>query len=181
MSDLQALADTFRRTQRKLYLADRECEIDYPSYLLFRGDELATVVPLDMPKEMAELARDALADFCDHHGLDVFMYVSEGWMRDMSGTEDRRRVAEAKKDSEGMPLMGPLSEDPKSIEVLLITVGDRAGRRLKEVWQLHREAEEDEGVMTLKSRWDSENMKEGDEVIDRWDLWDRPSIRKSMN
>lgn len=176
---LQKRADTFRKTILERYVEDRQWELSHPLYLLFKNDDLFKIVPLDMPREMAKVMRDALAAACDAFGVNFFMYVSEGWMKRVTPQEEELEKS-MPKDEEGMPIRkSSLREDPTSIEILLITVGERGGERLHESWSINRDAEKPEDILKLESRYTSDDPHV--KSISHWDLWERPSLKKEID
>lgn len=172
-----SLEDIVRRqleAHEALYRQKPDFEIPCPHYFLYRNFELFSTVPLDMPRPLALAAREPLASLCDEFGVNAFLHVSEAWAK----TEKRENIGPT--DADGLPVAtGSLADDPESKEVFVVTGGTREGRRVFASWNIDREARTgrylvDESIMY------SEDMDDTRQCISKWDLWDRPSLKREV-
>lgn len=172
---LERMVRTMQKAHLSMYDADREFEIPNPVYFLFRGEKIFRTVPMNMPRPVAHVMRDALSAACDAFGVDVFMHVSEAYAKTITGAE---RIASMPRDSEGFPTgQGSLSEDPEAVEMLYIHAGHRSGLRISAGWRINREARTRDEIL-FDEVWTTE--KDLTQVASRWDLWDRPSLKREI-
>lgn len=167
------------KSHRELYAENREYEMPWACYFLFgETDEVVGVAPLIGNRDMWKIVRDFLTQSTEELGIHAFLHVSEGY----SNSNMTDQVKEMKRDEDGLPIGGgSLRDKPDSQEVLIITGGNRTGRRFTGIWRIKRDAESADDVLekVMYEFNDAEDAKA--KSISRWDLWDRPSLRGTVH
>jgi hypothetical protein len=170
------IIESVRKVLDSAYQTRRSFELPNPFYMVFKDGKQLGLTEMDQGNNTLRLLmRDAVAQTADVMGADAFLHVSEAWVN--SNPEIMK--ADVRKDVEGLPQVGPLKDLPGTREIVFIFVGERAGRRRMFTYDIRRDAPEGEPILVQSGVLDSAEHGEA-QIISKWDLWDRPSLKREV-